>query len=357
MCVSHGLTWPCLTLSIIKFLYWNCRGAASMEFRAVLKDFVSVHQADAVVLAEPKISGMRATRVTQQLGFNNVFRLDAQGFSGGLWLLWKDTLDKVTVVASGCGYIHLRISRRDGCVWFYTFEKLGGTPFDFRRSARFQQWVNDCHLIDLGYSGPKFTWLGHESHPYGRVFERLDHVFGNLAFCSAFPLTTVRHSPRVRSDHHPILVSTEHPHYQPAGEKPFRFELAWTTHPDYSGLLMTYWDVSEALPLILFRWQSCLQAWNRNMFGHIFRRKKQVLARIGGVQRTLMLHPNPFLLHLEVGLQAEYRLISRQETLHWFQKSRVDWLCLGDRNTRFFHASTTVRRRRSRIEALRDDTS
>ena len=36
-------------------------------------------------------------------------------------------------------------------------EKVGGTPVDYRRIARFAEWVQDCHLIDLGSKGPRFT--------------------------------------------------------------------------------------------------------------------------------------------------------------------------------------------------------
>lgn len=39
----------------------------------------------------------------------------------------------------------------------------------------------------------------------------------------------------------------------------------------------------------------------------------------------------------------------------WFQKSREKWVVHGDRNTTFFHASTIVRRRRTRIEMLKND--
>lgn len=37
------------------------------------------------------------------------------------------------------------------------------------------------------------------------------------------------------------------------------------------------------------------------------------------------------------------------------QKSHIDWIKLGDGNTRFFHTSTLVRRRRNKIDELRDD--
>lgn len=37
------------------------------------------------------------------------------------------------------------------------------------------------------------------------------------------------------------------------------------------------------------------------------------------------------------------------------QKSQVNWLRYGDRNTNFFHTCTLVRRRRNKIEILKDD--
>lgn len=39
----------------------------------------------------------------------------------------------------------------------------------------------------------------------------------------------------------------------------------------------------------------------------------------------------------------------------WFQKSRTKWLQFGDRNTKFYHAVTTIRRRRNRYESLQNE--
>lgn len=44
-----------------------------------------------------------------------------------------------------------------------------------------------------------------------------------------------------------------------------------------------------------------------------------------------------------------------QEELLWYQKSHSRWIKLGDRNTKFFHSTTIIRRRHNRVEALKDD--
>lgn len=37
------------------------------------------------------------------------------------------------------------------------------------------------------------------------------------------------------------------------------------------------------------------------------------------------------------------------------QKSRINWLRFGNKNSKFFHTSTIIRRKRNRIEALQND--
>jgi Reverse transcriptase (RNA-dependent DNA polymerase) len=57
----------------------------------------------------------------------------------------------------------------------------------------------------------------------------------------------------------------------------------------------------------------------------------------------------------EQNLRKEYEEVNRQLEIFWHQRSRVSWMTYGDRNTKFFHNSTTMRRRKNLIVSLQRD--
>ncbi|KAI9125663.1 hypothetical protein K1719_003081 [Acacia pycnantha] len=67
----------------IESLVWNCRGAASKGVAAVLRDMKVRYKLSLVVILEPRISGVQATKVIRNWGFKYSVRKEAEGFSGG----------------------------------------------------------------------------------------------------------------------------------------------------------------------------------------------------------------------------------------------------------------------------------
>lgn len=92
--------------------------------------------------------------------------------------------------------------------------------------------------------------------------------------------------------------------------------------------------------------------WNKEVFGNVFARMKQIMARLLGTQKALALSLNPFLLNLQSQLTEEYNLILQMEEEIWAMKSRTNWVILGERNTSYFHMSTLVRRSKNRITCI-----
>lgn len=53
-------------------------------------------------------------------------------------------------------------------------------------------------------------------------------------------------------------------------------------------------------------------------------------------------------------MKKELEEVLYQEELIWFQKSRENWIVSGDRNTKFYHAATVVKRTQKRVAGLRN---
>lgn len=206
--------------------------------------------------------------VIQQLQFDSSSWVESQGRSGGIWLLWNKSRVGIQILSSTQHFIHALVEDDGRPPWLCTVvyinpnaqlkrsgfeeirnlagtitlpwlivgdfndilagsEKIGGRPVDMRRCNGFSNWIQNCGLIDFGSVGPKFTWRGPEIGGYGRVFERLDRCLGNHLFRVKFPELIIKVLPRIKSDHHPILVQTHNRGLLYRGaEKPFRFELS-----------------------------------------------------------------------------------------------------------------------------------
>lgn len=94
---------------MIKILVWNSRGAASKGFAAVLRELRLRYKVDLVVILEPRISGSPATRIIKNWGFKHSFRMEAEGFSGGIWLLWSLDDLEVKVLVKNDQFIHCKL--------------------------------------------------------------------------------------------------------------------------------------------------------------------------------------------------------------------------------------------------------
>ncbi|KAJ1418238.1 Ribonuclease H-like superfamily [Sesbania bispinosa] len=67
------------------------------------------------------------------------------------------------------------------------------------------------------------------------------------------------------------------------------------------------------------------------------------------------MRPNSRLERLIDDLKHEFQSMLDQEEIFWYKKARSDWVRFGDRNTRYYHLSTMIRRRRNKMEALLND--
>lgn len=221
-------------------------------------------------------------------------------------------------------------------------------------SSSFRTWVDRNALIDLGYVGTRFTW-SHGHSVSKRRAARLDRALCCDQWRRDFPATIVHHLSHGYSDHCPLLLDLSGAGDDRLGERPFRFMASWMLHKDYFWWMEKEWEWNGDLMSSLECFAEKLRCWNRDTFGNVFSKKRRVQRRLEGVVRALDVQATPGLLSLERELKREWSDILLQEELLWLQKSRIDWLKLGDKNTKFLHTSTLLRRRRNKIAMLQKE--
>nr|KYP50869.1 hypothetical protein KK1_027334 [Cajanus cajan] len=108
-------------------------------------------------------------------------------------------------------------------------ERQGGSLTSCHRGDNaFRELVRECNLINMGYQGNPFTWRR------GMLYEQLYRVLMNLEWQLTFPQADVFHLNLMKSDHCPLLLKFDTSWQASRCRRPFRFEAAWLTHPDFS---------------------------------------------------------------------------------------------------------------------------
>ncbi|XP_019186593.1 PREDICTED: uncharacterized protein LOC109181296 [Ipomoea nil] len=351
-------------------------GVGGNAFLRALKNLLNIYRPSILSVFEPKVSGAQANEICKKLGFSDWIRVEAVGFSGGIWVFWRDPVEENNqppwLIASMYGSPTHHLRRRLRKDLRHSERNITGSwtasgdfnavtsrdetsnyiSFSAHRSSDFISWIQEEGLIDLGFSGPHLTWMknGGDCAPKGA---RLDRALCNTDWRLRFPGACVTHLARFASDHAPLLLQVQGGKHQPK-VAPFVFQAAWLTHADARGVVERISD--QSIMDNTRNLAAGLSAWNKSTFGNIFKRKRIFLSRINGIQKVLARTHHRGLEKLEHKLREELEATLHQEELLWYQKSREEWICSGDRNTSFYHAAAAIRKSRTSVRSLVDDT-
>ncbi|KAL3498472.1 hypothetical protein ACH5RR_041204 [Cinchona calisaya] len=132
--------------------------------------------------------------------------------------------------------------------------------------------INDCHMLELPFSGGGFKWSGPQSGEH--VSKHLDCVLVNQYWVSIFPMAVVQHLCRSPSDHSPLLLS-----WMSCSDRvslQFRFQQMWTQHHAFRNMVQQSWVAPmqcsgmRGLAEKLKRLKKTLQHKNKNTFGDVY---------------------------------------------------------------------------------------
>jgi hypothetical protein len=173
--------------------------------------------------------------------------------------------------------------------------------------------------------------------------------------------TAVTHVQTTESDHCAIKIELikSGTQQEPRRGKPFRYKNMWRRHPEYENIVAASWeggcmslsDVNASLGNL----QTVLRQWDRTEFGSVRQELKRLRGRLEALHNQTI-RRGPARKERDVA-QRVAELLAREEVMEK-QRSRVERLREGDRNTGFFQAKEKQRTRLNKITSLkRDDGS
>ncbi|KAK9938256.1 hypothetical protein M0R45_015006 [Rubus argutus] len=242
------------------------------------------------------------------------------GVSGGLCFFWKSSIE-VSFISSSFFHIDIWVK--------WTVEKecrvtgFYGHPVTAQRSL---SWDLLRDLVEeFSFSGYEFTWDNRRSGN-ANVKERIDRGFGNFALLQQWGGFTAHHLVAMSSDHCPLLIE-EDPISGGGG----------------GGV--------RSVDVLCLRRCGCRmrivgKVGQGEKFGRVRRTVVELREELDKLQR---LAPSVDNLRQRQEKEALLEQVLEKEEIMWAQRSRVNWLRHGDRNTRFFHQYA---RHRGRINTL-----
>ncbi|KAL8143959.1 LOW QUALITY PROTEIN: hypothetical protein V2J09_016991 [Rumex salicifolius] len=170
----------------LNIISWNAQGAGSRSFLNSLKDLIRTH--DSAIVAD---------KVCEVIDFDGILRSEAMGFRGG----YMDTIERRLCLNYGSGSAAtIYFAQRSGeAAWLFSAiyacpnsasretlwakllefsvknkltwllmgdfnktksleERTGSLDALRRRCERFNHWIEDIGLLDIGFTGKRSTW-------------------------------------------------------------------------------------------------------------------------------------------------------------------------------------------------------
>ncbi|KAM0859687.1 hypothetical protein ACQ4PT_047052 [Festuca glaucescens] len=385
-------------------LEWNSRGLGNQAAVHELRNIVKQERPSLLYVMETKISAKRVESLKESLGFAGCFAVNSDGLSGGIGVFWSADVSVEVKKFSFC-HIDTMVRKIDSPELQWRWTGFYGAPraedrhhswrslrtlhwiehsawlcvgdFNetlyasehFSRALRpewqmraFREVLEDCSLVDLGWSGVEYTWDNGQMG-VANVKARLDRSLGNEAFMNMFAHKRVRHIVTSESDHCFVLseVRVDVGDTRPRGPIQFRYEDVWQTHADYDDLVLAKWkkgagrDGLSGVVQALNDMQASLSMWGAKEFGCLARKVRKLRQKLERL-RGCSVGRGP--TDEERAVVKQLREALRQEEIWMRQRSRVLWLREGDRNTAYFHRHAAHRKRINKVENLaRDDGS
>ena len=225
-------------------------------------------------------------------------------------------------------------------------EKSGGLLRPQSQMEKFRNAVNYCGFKDLGYVGPDFTWCNMQEGA-GRMYLRLDRAYATNDWIDKFGEARVHHLADSTSDHCVLVLSDPKAPKLPRSCR-FHFETMWTKREECKEIIKAAWcsgndlNTPNGIASALSACAADLKVWSSTTFGQMSKVIQEKRKKLSGL---IQLDKDGSLGEEINQARKEVNDLLDSEEIFWGQRAKAHWLREGDKNTKFFHARASDRRK------------
>lgn len=322
------------------------------------------------------------------MGYSNHFTVPPVGLGGGLALFWKENVS-LEILESSANLIDVQVKFQNqllfitfiyglpqtenrACFWeavsvmganrsapwlltgdfndtLDNSEKVGGPVRCEGSFIPFRSFVAQNGLWDVKHSGNHFSWRGWRYDYF--IKSRLDRSLANCSWFEAFPAGRCEYLRFEGSDHRPLVTFLDDSLRKNKGV--FRFDRRLTDNEEIRSIVDQAWKGQQD-DSVLAKINHCraqIIKWTKAQNANSSKLIKEAQAALEGALSASS-PDQPLITACTASLEKLYK----EEELFWRQRSRIQWLQSGDRNSAYFHAATRTRRAINNISVIEDDS-
>jgi hypothetical protein len=232
-------------------------------------------------------------------------------------------------------------------------EKYGGNSNNSSLINLFDDTLNNCNLVDLGYHGDIYTWTNNQMNET-HIKERLDRFCATTNWISMFPRTNNYHLLNYMSDPILLVFGTNNDFREDSRSKVHikRFENGWIQEQACNQIVKETWEQTRGGTLNkLHSVVENTHKWGKSNYGNIPRKIRDTHSKI---QKLKSLTPSTVEINQIQQLESNLDGLLLKEEQWWAQRAKINWLIHGDRNSKFFHFKASQRHRKNTINFIKN---
>ncbi|KAG2721076.1 hypothetical protein I3760_02G064700 [Carya illinoinensis] len=219
-------------------------------------------------------------------------------------------------------------------------EHRGGRPRLRVAIDEFNEFIDNCGLVDMKAVGSKFSWCNGQ-RGLARSWSKIDRCLMNVVAAGVFPDALCKYMARTISDHAPLSFVFKNLGHR-YGPSSFKFQQMWVSHSNFWEVVNDTWRHSietmglRGLATKLKRVKIVLKDWNHRVFGHTKTKIQELESKIEQLESQL--HEGFSKDTEQVLLEAKEDLAvwMKREKTRLSQQVKLRWMEKGEASAQFF---------------------